>query len=320
MVDALFMKKDLTETQELPWFLVTISCITYNHAPYIRDSIEGILMQKTTFPVEILIHDDASTDGTADIVREYEKKFPELLLPMYQKKNQLSQQINPFSDILFPRARGKYIALCEGDDYWTDPLKLQKQVDFLETHPEHSGTAHQSMVIYTDEVNKKSHLHDEHNITDIEIDHLLNGRLFHTASFVFRSDIIKKHTLPADITSVDRALFFLVAACGKIYYSNEFMCCYRKHAGGMSSWVTTEMLEKDLKIIPWISQISPKFPKHKYYKFLHLVALRHPRYLSISKVINPSTLYLYHSLYVGPNKFQDIKLFWRITSRHFCLK
>ena len=103
-----------------------------------------------------LIHDDASTDGTADIVREYEKKFPELFLPMYQKKNQFSQRINPFLDILFPRARGKYIALCEGDDYWKDPLKLQKQVDFLETHPEHSGTAHQSMVTYTDEVNKES--------------------------------------------------------------------------------------------------------------------------------------------------------------------
>jgi glycosyltransferase involved in cell wall biosynthesis len=116
--------------------LVSISCVTYNHEAYIRDCIEGFLRQKTTFNFEILVHDDASTDGTADIIREYERKYPNLIKPIYQTENQLSQGISP-GRINSDRAAGKYIAYCEGDDYWIDPLKLQKQVDFLESHPEY---------------------------------------------------------------------------------------------------------------------------------------------------------------------------------------
>ena len=87
-------------------------------------------MQKTTFPIEIIIHDDASTDGTAKIVKEYADKYPDLIVPILQTENQYSQGIKPSQNFVFPRARGKYIAFCEGDDYWTDPYKLQKQVDF----------------------------------------------------------------------------------------------------------------------------------------------------------------------------------------------
>lgn len=121
--------------------IVSISCITYNHENFIRDAIEGFLMQRTTFPVEILIHDDASTDKTAEIVREYEQKFPQLIKPIYQTENQYSKGIGVSVTYQYPRACGKYIALCEGDDYWTDPLKLQKQVDFLEANPEY-GLVH----------------------------------------------------------------------------------------------------------------------------------------------------------------------------------
>jgi len=102
--------------------LVSICCLTYNHAPYIRDAIEGFLMQKTNFPVEILIHDDASTDGTADIIREYETRYPDIIKPIYQTENQYSKGVKISWEYQFSRARGKYIALCEGDDYWTDKL------------------------------------------------------------------------------------------------------------------------------------------------------------------------------------------------------
>ena len=110
--------------------IVSICCITLHHEKYIRDAIEGFLMQKTSFPIEILIHDDASTDDTANIIREYEEKFPNIIKPIYQTENQYSKGISISATYQFPRALGKYIALCEGDDYWTDPLKLQKQVDF----------------------------------------------------------------------------------------------------------------------------------------------------------------------------------------------
>lgn len=123
--------------------LVSVCCITYNHVPFIRKAIEGFLMQKTDFPIEILIHDDASTDGTTEIIREYETKYPDLIFPIYEEVNQY--QNGHAGDIDFfnyKRARGKYIAYCEGDDYWTDPLKLQKQVDFMEANPEYSVCFH----------------------------------------------------------------------------------------------------------------------------------------------------------------------------------
>jgi len=92
------------------------------------------MMQKTTFNFEVVINDDASTDNTAAIIKQYESKYPEIIIPIYQKENQYSKKEGIWRTILFPRARGKYIAICEGDDYWTDPLKLQAQVAFLETH------------------------------------------------------------------------------------------------------------------------------------------------------------------------------------------
>lgn len=117
--------------------LVSISCITYNHELYISQAIEGFLMQKTTFPFEIVILDDASTDKTATIINEYVARYPDLIFPILQSENQYSKGVRCLSArFSFPKARGKYIALCEGDDFWTDPYKLQKQVDFMETHPE----------------------------------------------------------------------------------------------------------------------------------------------------------------------------------------
>ena len=118
--------------------LVSICCITYNHEPYIRDCLDGFVMQRTNFPFEVLIHDDASTDRTADIIREYEAKYPDIVKPIYQTENQFSKGVSLSMTLNYPRARGKYIAKCEGDDYWVDPLKLQKQFDFLESHPDYS--------------------------------------------------------------------------------------------------------------------------------------------------------------------------------------
>lgn len=121
--------------------IVSVSCITYNHAKYIRQCLDGILMQKADFQYEILIHDDASTDGTDDIIREYAQKYPTIIKPIFEKENQYSKGVPISATFNYPRAEGKYIALCEGDDYWTDPYKLQKQVDFMESHPDY-GLCH----------------------------------------------------------------------------------------------------------------------------------------------------------------------------------
>lgn len=116
--------------------MVTIRCITYNHEPYIRQCLEGFVMQRTNFRFEAIVHDDASTDGTAGIIREYAEKYPDIIKPIYETENQYSKGGFPLlQKIMNDYTHGKYVSFCEGDDYWIDPLKLQKQVDFLEAHP-----------------------------------------------------------------------------------------------------------------------------------------------------------------------------------------
>jgi glycosyltransferase involved in cell wall biosynthesis len=119
--------------------LVSVSCLTFNHSSFIKQCFDGILSQKTDFPFEIVVYDDASTDGTDKIILEYTEKFPNRFNVLIQKENQYSQGVRGIAaKFNFPRCRGKYIAFCEGDDFWTDPLKLQKQVDFLEENPDYS--------------------------------------------------------------------------------------------------------------------------------------------------------------------------------------
>lgn len=292
--------------------LVSICCLTYNHAPYIRDAIEGFLMQKTNFPVEILIHDDASTDGTADIIREYEAKYPDIIKPIYQKENQYSKGVRISCVYQFPRARGKYIALCEGDDYWTDPYKLQKQVDFLEANLEYAGCAHQTMVIY-ENIKKESHEFKINVPEIITINDLLSTRIFHTSSFIFKSEIIRNNSLPNNVTAGDRALFLLVSSFGKIKFMNEPMAIYRKNNSGISSWVTVELMEKDKNIVPWISKINPDFPKYRYLSFIYYTILTYPKKLSLKIIFKNYFLYILFSFSYFPKNLKNIIYFNFIT-------
>ena len=124
--------------------MVTVWCLTYNQKDFIRDALDGFVMQKTSFPYEVIVHDDASTDGTTDIVRDYAAKYPEVIKPMVETENQWQKGgLKHIISILNEKhRRGKYIAFCEGDDYWTDSEKLQRQVDFLESHPDYSMCFH----------------------------------------------------------------------------------------------------------------------------------------------------------------------------------
>ncbi|MBQ1209965.1 MAG: glycosyltransferase [Bacteroidales bacterium] len=116
--------------------LVSVICATYRHKDFIGRCLEGILTQQTDFDFEVLVNDDASTDGTVEIIKDYEARFPHRLRVVYQTENQYSKGVEISLGILYPMARGKYIAECEGDDYWTDCDKLQKQVDYMEAHPD----------------------------------------------------------------------------------------------------------------------------------------------------------------------------------------
>ena len=122
--------------------LVSVNCITYNQKEYIEQCLDSIIMQQTNFRFEILIHDDASTDGTDIILKEYEIKYPDMIRPIYQTENKYSKGVDIWNTYQFPRAKGRYIAICEGDDYWSDPLKLQKQVDFMENNNQYAFCCH----------------------------------------------------------------------------------------------------------------------------------------------------------------------------------
>lgn len=130
--------------------LVSIRCLVYNHEPFLRQCLDGFVMQQTTFPFEAIVHDDASTDGSAAIIREYAEKYPDIIKPVYETENQWGKgTIDKTMDaIMHPNS--KYIALCEGDDYWTDPKKLQMQVDIMEANPE-IGLVHTAARVYHQE-------------------------------------------------------------------------------------------------------------------------------------------------------------------------
>lgn len=125
--------------------LVAIHCLVYNHEPYLRDCLEGFVMQQTNFPFVAIVHDDASTDNSAAIIHEYEEKYPNIIKPIYETENQYSKRdgsIDRIMNTAIEATGAKYVAMCEGDDYWTDPQKLQKQVDFMEKNPEYSLCCH----------------------------------------------------------------------------------------------------------------------------------------------------------------------------------
>ncbi len=248
----------------MPEPMVTVRTSTYQHAPYIKQCIEGVLMQKTTFPFEFIIGEDFSTDGTRETVFEYAKKYPDIIRVFTADYN-VGAKAN--GQRCIRASRGKYMAICEGDDYWTDPQKLQKQVDFLEGNEAYSGCAHQAKVVYNS--GKEAHLFRKNVPLDITVNDMLKGRLFHTASILFNQKILESYKNPPQILSGDRLLNFLIAFGGKIRFFDDCMCVYRKHDNGMSSTVTVEQMKLDLNMVPFLQRIDPSFPKYHYLSFIH---------------------------------------------------
>ena len=212
--------------------IVSISCITYNHAPYIRQCLDGFMMQQTDFDFEVLIHDDASTDGTAEIIKEYEAKYPNIIKPIYEEENQWVKGRRGSAVFNFPRAKGKYIAICEGDDYWTDHLKLQKQVDFLEGHNEYSLCGHRFMA-YVENLSK--FIPHGHNISgSFDLGTLVNEHKFcSTLSIMFRKTALNIDEFMKHKQTMDIVLYYHLLKNGKGYCLPDLMAVYRIHDGGV---------------------------------------------------------------------------------------
>lgn len=246
-------KKEKRGKTEIP--IVSICTITYNHASFIIDCLQGFLMQKTTFPVEILIHDDASTDGTEEIIRDYAAKYPNLIKPLYEQENQWKKGRKGSHAFNFPRARGKYIALCEGDDYWTDPYKLQKQVDFLEHNKDYSICFHDV------KINKHGELINDDITRDVpestSIIELAKGNYMHTPSVVFKRNWQELPSWFALCPAGDYPLHMINAQFGKIKKLDEVMAVYRIHNSNI--WANQDNFRMSQNIHAYLHEMIDNF-------------------------------------------------------------
>ncbi|AND83744.1 glycosyltransferase [Clostridium tyrobutyricum] len=308
--------------------LVSINCITYNHQNYIAEAIDSFLMQKTNFKYEILIHDDASIDGTSDIIRNYSNKYPNIIKSIIQTENQYSKDVEVLS-LNSRRAKGKYIALCEGDDYWTDPYKLQKQVDYMENNPNCGMCFHASDLIKVgkgkiDQIKP----YNENCISTTEDIILGDGGFMATNSILYRKSImndIPNFYINAPVK--DYPLQILTSAKNYAYYINQSMSVYR--IGVEGSW-TSRMNSKENKIEKLITlkkQIANmlnefnEYSNHKYSNAIHKKIVEDKiEILIINKEIKALKSPEYKIIYDSLTLKQKIKIYARFYMPNVYIK
>ena len=241
---------------------VSILCLAFNHEKYIADAIEGFLKQKTDFAYEIIINEDASTDGTAEIIRQYERRFPDMIHPIYHKQNQYSQGVNINDKFMVPLARGMYVALCDGDDYWIDPYKLQKQYDAMEANPNCRMCLHKA---------REENLSTGRSDTFIPRTELQTGvmssyefftelgksNFFNEVCYFFRRDDYYEyqHNYPGFAAASmktktdDTPMLLYFGQLGDVYYINEDLAVYRHFVSG--SWSDQFSNASESKMRAW---------------------------------------------------------------------
>lgn len=248
---------------------VSVVCMTYNHEKYIAETIESFLMQQTDFEYEILIHDDASTDRTQEIIRQYEKKFPDIIKPIYQTENQFSQNV-VVEYINHKRAQGKFIAFCEGDDFWTDPYKLQKQVDYLEHHPETSMCIHAAKRVNAETKRKIASIRPFKESRVMTVEEVIEGGgdFFATNSMIYSKE--KLEIWPDFYINAivgDYPMVIFGALQGDFYYMDEDMSSYRISSEG--SWTQREFstIEKKKKHYAEIARTLDEIDEYTDYRY-----------------------------------------------------
>lgn len=295
--------------------MVSICCTTYNHEEYIAAALDSFLMQKTNFHFEVLVHDDASTDKTAEIIKDYEEKYPDIIKPMYQIENQYSKGKRT-ETFVFAKASSKYIAWCEGDDYWTDPHKLQKQVDYMENHSECSLCVHAAKQIMGDKVVKCIRPSNRNKIfTSAEVI-VGDGGLFATNSMFFPTRLVKN--LPEFFLNCsvgDYPLTIYLSLNGKVYYIDNVMSAYRIMV--KNSWSSTiqanpqkniehfKMMEKMLnEVDEYTNYAYSNAVKNRILKYQFNIMLLQGAFKEIKK--GP-----YKEIYLSLNSKSKIKIFSR---------
>lgn len=226
---------------------VTVLMFVYNQEKYLRRALFSVLNQETAFDYEVIVHDDASTDDSAVIINEFARAYPEKIISLRQKKNQMQQGISIVDKYLMPIVRGEYIAFCEGDDYWISKKKLQKQADFLDTHPEYAGTCHNCIVV--NEKNERQPLVKKFHPYAVNYRYTLNDLILEARMPGQTAAVMYRHRIQTDMSYEtrqayqniryvvgDRRRTLLILLNGPIYCMNRTMSAYRYVTTGGSSW------------------------------------------------------------------------------------
>lgn len=292
---------------------VSIICTTYNHENYIADAIESFVMQKTDFKYEILIHDDASTDRTAEIIKKYEKQYPDIIKPIYQKENQYSKGIK-VGELILKRTQGKYISICEGDDYWVDQNKLQKQVDFLENNQDYSACVHAAYKIDAKTNKRIGEIRPVNKNKDFTIEEVIlgGGGLFPTNSIMYAKKFSDKPQFYYNCPVGDFPMMIHLAISGKVHYIDDFMSAYRFRVEG--SWTRrNSTIEKQTSIYWEINKMLDEvnnYTQGKYENTIKKTKLRYEfKILMIQENYKKIKSGKLKKIYDDLNKFEKTKIF-----------
>ena len=248
--------------------VVSIFCLAYNHEKYIRKALDGFVMQKTDFPFEVLIHDDASTDNTASIIREYAEKYPDIIKPIFQTENQYSKGVKIIAKYFLPNVRSKYVAWCEGDDFWSDCNKLQKQVNFLESNPEYSCCYHR--VLFNNLKTGDTRIIPEiEKSRDFDLSEIVKGgAVFQLSSAMIRASLYKQK--PECFLAKgfgDIQLYMYGAICGKCHVLGDVMSTYNHGTAGSWTVRVSQNKEKNLAHEKSMLEMLKKVNEHYEYKY-----------------------------------------------------
>lgn len=229
--------------------MVSIRCTVYNHAKYLRQCLDGIISQKTDFRFEAIVHDDASTDGSREIIQEYANNYPDIIKPIFQKENQYSKDISIVRKAVTNQCRGKYIAWCEGDDYWIDPYKLQKQVDILESNSS-IGLVYGKAKQFIE--NKSKFKKNAFGAYASSAKDLILSNTISTPTVAVRADIYQQYLSENDIQNQkwlmgDYPLWIYIAIYSDLYFINEELAVYRILQESACHSQNREKLEKFYK-------------------------------------------------------------------------
>jgi glycosyltransferase involved in cell wall biosynthesis len=213
---------------------VSVICLTYNHEKYLKSCLDGFIKQNTNFLFEVIVHDDASTDKTAEIISEYKRKYPDIFVTILQNENQYSKGVNIVRDIIMPRVRGDYIAFCEGDDAWIVSDKLQQQIDFMEKNLDYSACVHNTVFHHCEKHIKDFPMFIWHKDTDLTFEDIMRWSAFgyQTSSLVTRKILIETMP-PFGYNEFPLAVFLILQ--GKIHFIARNMSLYRFRSGETST-------------------------------------------------------------------------------------